>query len=242
TLGFIVTPMQQATTWVKSGVRNTFGYFSDNQKIRQQNEAYENELAALQNENFALKQMDVENKRLRQMLDFKRTNAQFELVGANVIAKDSSNWFQKFTIDKGTNDGLTKDCAVINHQVLVGSIYDIGLNYAMVSAIIDDSSAVSALVVRTKDVTMLKGDLTLQKQGLCKLTYIPRDADIIPGDVLETSGLGGRFPKGLLIGRIKEIGKENAEYYNFAQVEPAVDFKRIEEVFIIKNSPQVVKQ
>ncbi|MBC7765476.1 MAG: rod shape-determining protein MreC, partial [Hyphomonadaceae bacterium] len=150
TLGFIVTPMQQATTGVKSGVRNTFLYFSDNQKIRQQNEAYEIELSALRNENFALKQMDVENKRLRQMLDFKRTNAQFELVGANVIAKDASNWFQKFTIDKGTNDGLTKDCAVINHQGLVGSIYDIGLNYAKVSAIIDDSSAVSALVVRTK--------------------------------------------------------------------------------------------
>lgn len=235
-VGVVVSPIQKIFFSIGKNAQNFIQFITEIKTLKQQNERYLREIDELKEENRKLQALKDENERLREMLGLKDRFDKFEIIGAQIIAKEPGNWFNVFTIDKGTADGLQKNSAVITSKGLVGHIYEIGINRAKVISVIDSNSAVSGLIVRTRDIAVVKGDLTLQKDGLCKMSYISKDADIIPGDLIETSGLGGIYPKGLLIGKIKATKKEPYEISKYAIVEPVVDFKRLEEVFVIKNT------
>lgn len=237
----VVSPFQKGASWVKNGIGNQIAFFSEMNSLEEKNEELMKENARLSNELSSLSQLREENERLRATLDFAQQNEQFELAGARVIAKDVSNYFQSFVIDKGVKDGVKVNDAVVDYSGLVGYVYEAADHTAKVSTLLDENTAVSVKVVRTGDSTMLKGDFTLQKDGRCKLTYVGRDADIISGDVLQTSGLGGRYPAGLMVGRVAEVGKDEAEYMNYAIVEPVVDFAHLYEVMVITNSPELIE-
>ncbi|NLY43653.1 MAG: rod shape-determining protein MreC [Clostridiaceae bacterium] len=235
-MGAVVTPVQKFFYGIGARIEDSIEFFTEIKTLKEQNEKLLAEIDKLREENRKLQDLKDENDRLRDMLGLKERFGQFDIVGAQVIAKEPGNWFQVFTIDKGTKDGLEKNDVVITNKGVVGHIYEIHANSSKVISIIDHDSSVSALVVRTRDTAVVKGDLVLQNDGLCKMSYIPKDAGIMEGDLIETSGLGGIYPKGLLIGKIKEIDKEPHEISKYAIIEPAVDFKRLEQVFVIRNS------
>ena len=234
-LGNIISPIQKIFFNIGTKIENSIQFIIEIKTLKEQNEQLREEVEVLQAENRRLEPLLTENQRLREMLGLKDQFSQFDLVGAQIIAKDPGNWFNTFTIDKGTNDGLSKNCAVITNKGLVGHIFEIGTNWAKVISIIDTNGGASGLVTRTRDLAMVKGDIVLQDQGLCKMDQIPADADIIVNDKIETSGLGGIYPKGLLIGTITEIKQEPHAISKYAIVKPAVDFRRLEEVLIIIN-------
>ncbi|MBZ4645008.1 MAG: rod shape-determining protein MreC [Petroclostridium sp.] len=238
-VGVIVSPIQKVFFSIGKNIENSIQFIAEIKTLKQQNEKLLAEIDELKETNRKLQDLKAENERLREMLGLKERFDKFEIIGAQIIAKEPGNWFSVFTIDKGTNDGLEKNSAVITSKGLVGHIYDVGINRAKVISIIDSNSSVSGLMVRTRDIAVVKGDLALQKEGLCKMSYISKDADVIKEDLIETSGLGGIYPKGLLIGKIKEIKQEPHEISKYAIVEPAVDFKRLEQVFVIKNTGAV---
>lgn len=238
-VGVIVSPIQKVFFSIGKNIENAIQFIAEIKTLKQQNEKLLAEIDELKETNRKLQDLKAENERLREMLGLKERFDKFEIIGAQIIAKEPGNWFSVFTIDKGTNDGLEKNSAVITSKGLVGHIYDVGINRAKVISIIDSNSSVSGLMVRTRDIAVVKGDLALQKEGLCKMSYISKDADVIKEDLIETSGLGGIYPKGLLIGKIKEIKQEPHEISKYAIVEPAVDFKRLEQVFVIKNTGAV---
>lgn len=237
----VVSPFQKGVSWVKNGIGNQIQFFSDMKSLEAENEELLKENARLSNELNSLSQLQEENERLREALDFSQQNEQFALEGAKVIAKDVSNYFQSFVIDKGAKDGVSVNDAVVDYSGLVGYVYEAADHTAKVGTLLDENTAVSVKVVRTGDSTMLKGDFTLQKEGRCKLTYVGRDADIVSGDVLQTSGLGGRYPAGLMVGRVVEVGQDETEYMNYAIVEPVVDFPHLYEVMVITNSPDLIE-
>ncbi len=233
----VITPFQSLFTSASSGISGFFGYFANMDKIKFENAALSDEVNSLGNTVRQLEQYKLENERLRSLLGLKERMADYTFVCAEVIAKDTGNWYSSFTINKGTMDGLAVRQAVITSGGLVGHIYEIGTGYAKVLAIIDANSSAGAIVARTRDVAIVESDVTLGQQGLCKMTHIGKSASIIPGDLIETSGLGGVYPKGLLIGKVREIKPENAAMSQYAVVEPSVDFERISEVFVITNYP-----
>lgn len=236
-VGSVITPIQSLFTSISDGVVGFFGYFGEVDSIKKENKQKTEDIQRLNNTIRQLEQYKLENERLKRMLDLKETLTDFDLVGAEVIAKDTGNWFNAFTISKGTSAGLAVKQPVITSSGLVGHIYEIGTNWAKVISIIDVSSSAGAMVVRTRDVAVVESDVDLQQEGLCKLTYLSKNASLISGDIVETSGLGGIYPKGLLVGKIREIKPETAGISQYAIIEPAVDFQRISEVFVITNYP-----
>ena len=231
----IFSPVQKVFFNAGKGIGNFFKFIGEIKTLQEQNKKLLTEIEIITEQNRNLQKLGEENSRFKEMLNLKEELDNFDMIGAQVIAKQSGNWFEIFTIDKGTSDGIEKNCAVITSQGLVGHIFEISSHSAKIISIIDGNSAVSGLITRTRDFGMVKGDLVFQEDGLCKMIYINKDADIVIGDMVETSGLGGIYPKGLFIGKIKEVKKESHQVSKFALIEPIVDFKSLEYVFVIKR-------
>lgn len=232
-LSTIVAPVQKVFFNIATSIESGIAFISEINTLKDQNETLTVMVEQLEEENRRLQALKDENVRLREMLGLQQELENFEILGAQIIAKDPGNWFHVFTINKGTAHGVKNQSAVITNKGLVGHVFDVRRNSAKVMSIIDSDSAVSALMDRTRDIAVVKGDLTLRQEGLCKLSYVSKEADIIEGDAVITSGLGGIYPKGILIGRITQISKRPYEITQHAIVEPEVDFKRLEKVFII---------
>jgi len=159
----------------------------------------------------------------------------FEPVGCTIIAKDPGNWFEVFTINRGSKDGIEINAPVITAYGLVGRVSQVDLFTSKVTSIIDMDSTVAARVSRSRDILIVRGDAALRNSGLCRMDYISPEVDIMPGDIIETSGLGGIYPKGIIIGQVKEVIRNEGQYDSYAIITPVVDFKRLEEVIVLKE-------
>jgi len=158
------------------------------------------------------------------------------MVGARVIARDSDNWFNVFTIDKGSNDGIEVDHNVISNGGLVGIVTDVGPNYATVRSIIDDYSNVSAMITTTEDTCIIAGDLRLIDEGKINLVKLTDARDKVSvGDKVVTSDISSRFLPGILIGYISEIAMDSNNLTKSGYITPVVDFRHIREVMVIKE-------
>lgn len=216
---------------VKAGV----ALFDDIEKLRSENKSLKDEIDKLNNERAEYVRLKTENENLKKALDLKDQLDGIEMVGANVIAKDSGNLFNIFIIDKGTANGISNNMPVITSKGLVGKVYSAQPFSSKVISIIEDGSSVSAVVSKSRDLVVVKGDLKLGKEGLCKLEYIPDNLDLTQGDIIETSGLGGTYPKGIIIGTVKEVRTSESDLKRYAIIEPAADLKRISQVVILKS-------
>ncbi|HOA81157.1 MAG TPA: rod shape-determining protein MreC, partial [Defluviitaleaceae bacterium] len=201
--------------------------------LEKQNAELSKKVDELSYENKILQQYKDENTRLRKLLDLDKKYADYPKIGAEIIGKDPGNWYNVFLIDKGSNDGLEVDMVVLSGNGLVGHIIEVAPNYSKVLAIIDDRNAVSSKVLRTGDLGIVKGDLSLLNQGLCRMEYVDAEADIIVGDEIVTSNLSDIYPPGIMIGTVKEIETESHGLTKYALIEPVVDFKHLEEVLVI---------
>jgi len=148
-----------------------------------------------------------------------------------VISRDYGGWFETFTVNKGSKHGVKKYDTVVTTEGLVGNVTELGESYSRVISIIDSTSSVGAEISRTKEIVIIDGDINLMPKGLCKLSYASKQANVITGDLLETSGLGDVYPKGILIGKVLETTTDDNDDYIL--IEPAVDFEKINEVLII---------
>lgn len=236
TLQTVTEPGQTAVSGIGGWLRGIFGYFADVKALRQENEALKQENIDLDRQVRAGLKLEEENYELRKMLDLAEKEASLDLTAVKITAKDPSNWYSSFTINKGTDDGIKKNQPVITaNKELVGQVYKAGSDWAEVITIMDTESGVGSMIERSGDIGITEGDVTLRYQGYCKLGYLSRSADIEEGDYVETSGLGGVYPKGLLIGRVVEVIDDNASMSRHAVIEPVVNIGKLKEVFVLKN-------
>ena len=167
---------------------------------------------------------------IQQFLTQKYSN--YETIPAYIISKDISNYSKTFIINAGKNDGIEKNMTVISEQGLVGYVISVNDSTSKIQTIIDTSNSVTAKLTNAEDSIICKGSLNDKK---LKATYIPTNADISEGDSIETSGMGGIYPKGIVIGKVKEVINTQNILDRYAWIEPAVDFDRVETVLIITN-------
>jgi len=234
-VGTVVTPVQRVFRSVGSATGNFFSRFKSNSYYREENEKLSEQVTALEEETRELNALRNENERLRGLLSLQETYADYEMVGARVVSKDPGAWYSAFKIDKGTKDGLKKHDTVMTDKGLVGYIYEVGSTWSSVVSIIDSKSAAGCIIERTSDTAVVEGSVELMTEGNCHLSYLSRDAEVAVGDFVETSGLGGIYPEGLLIGKIKSLSVDPQGLYYEAIVEPAVDFGRLSEVMVIRK-------
>lgn len=180
--------------------------------------------------------MVAENIRLRQMLNYKSAHPEFTMTLAGIITKDFGTWTNTFTIDRGENDGIKPNMAVVVPSGVVGFVTDVYPNSARVQTFLDPRSAIGVIVQRPESrlAGVVKGDGNNPNKPM--MVNIARDGDVLVGDKLITSGYGGIYPKGLLVGNILSIENDTEGFVKNATIQPTVDFHRLEEVFIITAS------
>ena len=231
-------PVQGFFTTVGQKVGVTFSYFKDIEAVRKENEQLKIQVAGLKKENRELSVLEVKNEELRQALKLKEQFGDYTILGSNIIAVDPGNWFNVFKIDIGGKEGVKTDAPVVTSaKGLVGRVVSSDATTSNVQTIIDEESAVSGWIAKAGGGhAIVRGDMQLKEKGLCKMDYIPLEVDVEVGDIIETSGLGGIYPKGILIGEVIEVRKTNSELDRYAIIQPAADFKRLEEVYVLKNN------
>jgi rod shape-determining protein MreC len=230
-------PVQGFLSSVGREIEDFFGYFQDIDVLREENEALKSEVEELRRKNREFAELKEKNDELRRALNLKAEFADYTIAGANIIAVEPGNWFSVFKVDVGERDGIHVDFPVVTgSRGLIGRVLDTDISTSNIQTIIDEESAVSGWIAKPGGGhAIVKGDLQLKEEGLCKLVYIPIEIDIEVGDIIETSGVGGIYPKGIEIGTVIEVRKTNSEFDRYAIIQPTADFKRLEEVFILKS-------
>lgn len=242
--GFMLTPLQSGINHVGGWLSGKMDYFEDNLDLVTKNEELQAQVDALTVENTQLLQDRDELNSLRDLYELDHKYESYEKVGARVIAKeDGSNWYNQFTINKGTMDGLAVDMNVIAGAGLVGIIVDVGPNWATVRSIIDDYSNVSAEISETSETCIIAGDLKLIDDGKLQLVKLEDpESKAKTGDTIVTSQISDKFLPGILIGYISEIGTDANNLTRSGYVSPVVNFDDIKEVLVIKNLKETAKK
>ena len=231
--GAIVVPLQDGMNGIVKWFTNKEDYFNSVKKLTKKNKELESQVNELTEENSLLAQNKYELERLRDLYQLDQDYSSYEKIAANVIGKDSGNWFDIFTINKGSKDGIKKDMNVISGGGLVGIVTDVGKDYAKVRAIIDDESSVSVSFANTSDTGIVSGDLKLMDDGVMNVTEVLKDAKVTEGDMVVTSKISDKFVPGILVGYVTNIKLDSSELTQSGQIIPVVDFKHIDEVLVI---------
>lgn len=233
-INIIMRPFNVTFTRVVDGVGGFFANFRDLAEEQRRSAELEERLLQAEDEAREIEWYRRENERLRDLLDLREHPSNRDGIAAEVIARDVTNWFSTITIDKGARDGIEVKQAVITTQGLVGYISEVGHNWARVNTIINNGTSAGGMVVRTQDVAIVEGTFALQQDRLVRMTYIATGANVVTGDSIVTSGQGGIYPRGILIGMITDIQPETQTVSQTAVVQPAVDFERISEVLVLR--------
>jgi len=228
----VLQPFQRFFSFIGDGVGGVFSGFSDSQKLTRENEQLRQKVAELENEVAQLERYKVENDELHASLGLKSVYGSKTSIGGNVIANEGGNWLSTFVIDVGKNDGVKVDYPVVTASGLVGRIARVSANSSVVVSVIDPWFKVSTVNSRTNQLEVcIRGDVKLCENGECRLEYTSGDLEI--GDVMETSGISDIYPKGILIGTVKEIHQSENDLANYAVITPAVNFGTLKVVSVL---------
>ncbi len=222
-----------------SSVSDYFGDWKDKftryDEVLAENEELKRKLAISEDKVRKNEAAALENRTLKTALGMKEKNASYDFESCEVVAKNSDNWSSSFTINKGSASGIKVDNCVITAEGMVGFVSEVGPTWATVTSVTDTTMEASAIASRTRDVASAEGDFELMTEGFLRLSYLPRDTKVLKGDVIETSGVGGLFPKGIVIGTVEEVKTETHAISKYAVIKPAVDFDRVNHVIVIKS-------
>lgn len=225
-------PFQKATSSVTGFFVDSWQFLGDIRDVYKDNKQLLADLERFAGIDLRMLEVMQENRRLRDLLEFEKS-VEYDLVPAQVIGRNPSNWFHTLTIDKGSCNGIKMDMPVVTNKGLVGKIVKVEPSHAQVQLLISASSGISAIVQRTRDNGVLIGLST--PRGYARITRLDQYADLKEGDVIISSPLTGIYPKGLVIGRVVEIVNDPITLERSGLVRPEVDFDRLEEVLIIVN-------
>ncbi len=226
---FFKNGINSVGNFFENGLEGLFNYGN----VVKENEELKNKINELEKELIKNGNLIDENENLKDLLGIVGEEKSYEIIEASAVSKADGDWFSVFTINKGSSSGIEIGAPVLTSDGLAGTVTDVGANWAIVTSVIDTESRVGGIVLRTGDAAVLKGDYSLMQKGLCRLSYISNTAVISRGDTVYTSGLGGILPYGIKIGKINEIYSDEQGVALYAEVQPAVDFSNIKNLYVI---------
>lgn len=230
----IVMPIQRGLTYLKNKVAGNESFFTDMETLKAENESLKQKNSELEQSLRELEIIQSENETLKEYVNLKDKYPEYETIPAYIINRDINNYTKTIVINVGEEDGIKPNMTVIADKGLVGYVLSTTKNTAKVQTIIDTSTSVSSIISTSRDTIIVNG--TLEDNNILKATYIPTDATLLENDSVETSGIGGIYPKGIHIGTIKQIVNTKNVIDRYAYIETAVDFEKLETVLVITNN------
>lgn len=222
----VLAPPIVALARVSGVFADAWGFIIEIGTLRTENQRLTAEVARLREENARLRPDAQENTRLRSLLGFKQQQP-YRSLAARIVGRDPSQWFSTVLVDRGASDGVQRDDPVITSDGVVGHVVERGGSWARVLLVADPRSAVSVVLDRSREVGVVLG----QGATLLKVTYLSRDADVRPGDLVVTSGLGPIYPRGLPLGTVVSVVRSTM--FQEAVVRPTADLGHLEDVLIV---------
>lgn len=231
-LGTVFSPVQKVVAKAGNGIGNVVKNIANSGDNARENKALREENLSLKGELRMVEGYKAENDSLRAMLSLKETRTDFNSTAANIIGIDTDETSSVLTIDKGSKDGVFKNSVVLVPDGLVGVVFEVGYNYAKVRTIFDEESSVSAICLRSGDMGIVESSGFSPISGKCSLNYLDRSAKTVVGDVIETSGTGGIYPRGIVIGKITEIKEDSRNLTLSAVLETSINPGRLDSVLV----------
>lgn len=232
----LASPFRSAYTAVADWFNDKQRYYRDTTALEEENAALRKQLAEMEAEIRQAREDSEENRRLRELLGLQddRPDLTEDLEPAAITEHAVTNWTASLTLNKGTNSGLeVDDCVIDETGALVGTVSEVGTNWATVLTLVDTDVSLGAQVFRTGDLGLAQGNFSLMGENRLRLDYLPTDCDLLGGDLVVTSGLGGFYPAGLVIGSVEKVQLDDSGSASYAVVSPAVDFDALKQVFVI---------
>lgn len=230
-VGWVLSWPLRTVSGLSNGIADLWNGYVALRGVEAENQELRRELDYLKGQNSQLRESAAATERLAALLEFKR-QAGVSMVAAQVIGRDTGNWYRTIILNKGESDGFRPDMGVITPAGVVGRIVKTTAATSVVLLVTDPNNAIAGLTQRTRDEGIVEGTI----QGTARLKYIPMLSNARPGDRVVTSGLVGGFPRGLAIGTITRIDKEEGGLFQSAELVPDVDSDQVEEVLVIEPS------
>lgn len=240
---YVFVPMQKGVDYVGESISINSDDTKTKEQLIAENAQLQEQIDELSTQltNTRLQQSELDT--LRELYDLDQTYADYKTTGAHVIGKGTSNWFNTFTIDKGSKDGIKVDMNVIAGSGLVGIVTDVGKNYAVVRAIIDDTSNVSGMILSNNDNCIVSGNLkSMTESNMITFSNLEDSEDkVSTGDSVVTSNISDKYLPGLLIGYVTDITEDNNNLTKSGEITPVVDFKHLQDVLVIMQLKETGK-
>ena len=234
--GAVRTPFQKVATALVGRMEDLYGVLFRYDTLKEENEQLRAQIADLQKQQMEEAQATEENQRLRELLNLSEKHSDFKYESAKVVSWNASNWNSSFTISKGSDSGLeVGDCVITEYGVLVGTVSETGSNWANVQTVTDLGTSIGVLVGSSEVSAILQGDYTLMRSQNMKLNYVASTGQIITGDTVVTSGAGGSYPQGLIVGTVSSVHSEASGQSEYAVVAPFTKLADLTQIFIIKS-------
>lgn len=229
-----IIPMQKGINVVGRSISDKFDTLSNLKNLQEENIELKAKVEELTNRMQVIGQEKYELDGLRELYDLDNKYPDYEKVAARIIARESNGWYNVFTIDKGEENGIAVNMNVMAGNGLVGIVTSVRKNSATVRAIIDDSSKVSGMFLKSSDTCIVSGDLnSMIADGRIKVSMIPLNAEVSEGDEIVTSHISDKYQQGILIGYVSDIKIDSSNMTKSAYLTPVVDFEHLDEVLII---------
>ena len=240
---YVFVPMQKGLDYVGESISINSDDTKTKEQLIAENAQLQEQIDELSTQltNTRLQQSELDT--LRELYDLDQTYADYKTTVAHVIGKGTSNWFNTFTIDKGSKDGIKVDMNVIAGSGLVGIVTDVGKNYAVVRAIIDDTSNVSGMILSNNDNCIVSGNLkSMTESNMITFSNLEDSEDkVSTGDSVVTSNISDKYLPGLLIGYVTDITEDNNNLTKSGEITPVVDFKHLQDVLVIMQLKETGK-
>ncbi len=230
----VVVPMQRGINVVGRSISDKLEALGNLKNLQAENEELKARVEALTMQNQLVSQEKYELNSLQELYELDVKYPDYKKVAARIIARESNGWYNIFTIDKGSEDGIKENMNVMAGNGLVGIVISVRKNSATIRSIIDDNSKVSGMFLKTSDTCIVSGDLnSMMSDGRIKVSMIPINADINENDEIVTSHISDKFQQGILIGYVTDIKIDSSNMTKTAYLTPVVDFEHLDDVLII---------
>lgn len=231
----IMAPANRGSASISNSLEENFYPYIHAKEIMEENELLREENRRLEEMLIDYQSIKNENDQFREFLEIKEENPSLTFQPANVIGRTPDNLFGSFTIDKGSGDGISPRDAVITADGLVGVVTEVSHNFAKVQTLLDVSVSIGAIDIYTLDTGSVGGSIALAGDGYCKMSFLSRESGIAPGDIINTSGIGGQLPAGFKIGTVVAVEAETSGLSLYAIIEPSADIQGVKSVQVITS-------